>query len=779
MAGRFTIETVFKGTDQTSSVIAGIEKRAKAMERGIQGPSKFADQGVSAIRQVGAAIAYTGVAAAGAGLAFAQAIAPGADFDQAMSAVGAVSLMTRDQVADLEAEARRLGKTTKFSAIEVAGGMELMGKAGFNNAQIIQGIGPMLAAAAAEGAEFEQTASVISNTIKGMGMQLSDTARVADVLTLASAKTNSSISSLGESMAIVAPTARQLKVPFEDATAAVAMLQDQGLDASVAGSAVATMLTNLSKPPKEIAAKMKQMGVSFQDAKGDMLPFREVIGQLAKAGKNAGGNMAQVAFFADLVGMRGQKAALNLKDIGPALAGLTDELYKATGSAEKMAALKMDNFKGDLVKLSNLATDVGIDFFDLVKGPLRQAAQGTREWLAANQDVIKSDIGGWVKGVSTEFTNIRGSIEKGVVVLDFFKMGLENAFKHSASVAVFGTVLDSVFGGKDGEGPGKKAYDLGHGIGYAIDKFILFTGIVKVTELAIWGFSNTVKIVKGAMWLWTAATAAVDLALTALGAAQIGTTGLTVGFGTAMTGASVAAGELAIAEHAAAVAGTELAVAEGAATAAAGPMTAATVAASGAFSTLAAKAGLAGVAIGAVWLANDQLNSFLAENGGWDGFNAFMGLGTEDGDYGFTAVDAMLNRKAKEQAAQEDGGGYTGTPKARAQVSAILGGPGYGGADSWAQEFGLPAPRPQPGPFAGGYVMPGAAPTVAPQVATGRDEASAELVKSNQALQQMVKDLSGKLGSGAGTLKVILPKGATGEVSGAPGVSVGQSGGFY
>jgi len=63
------------------------------------------------------------------------------------------------------------------------------------------------------------------------------------------------------------------------------------------------MLTNLAKPPKEIATKMKAMGVSFQDAHGDMLPFRDVIGQLAKAGKGAGGNMAEIAFFADLVGM--------------------------------------------------------------------------------------------------------------------------------------------------------------------------------------------------------------------------------------------------------------------------------------------------------------------------------------------------------------------------------------------------------------------------------------------------------------------------------------------
>ncbi|MES1184527.1 MAG: phage tail tape measure protein [Myxococcales bacterium] len=777
MAGRFTVETTFRGVDQTSSVISGIEKRVNAMQRSVSGASKFVDKGFGALKQVGAAIAYTGVAAAGAGIAFAQAISPGADFDQAMSAVGAVSLMTRDQVADLEAEARKLGKTTKYSATEVAGGMELMGKAGFTNSQIMAGIGPMLSAAAAEGAGFEETASVISNTIKGMGMSLNDTARVADVLTLASAKTNSSISSLGESMAIVAPTARQLGVPFEDAAAAVAKLQDQGLDASVAGSAVATMLTNLSKPPKDIAAKMKAMGVSFQDAHGDMLPFRDVIGQLAKAGKNAGGNMAQVAFFADLVGMRGQKAALNLKDIGPALADLTKELAGAKGKAQEMAALKMDNFKGDMIKLSNLATDVGIDFFDLVKGPPRSAAEATRGWLASNEGLIKKDVAGWVEGISASVGNFRNRIDEGVAVVGLFKDGLENAFKHSASIAVFGTVLDKVFGGKDDEGPGKKAYDLGYGIGYAVDKFVLFTGAVKVAEAGLWIFGNTAKLMKAGIWLWNAALATAEFITGALGVTQVGTTGLTVAFGGAMTTSSIAAYELALAEEAATAAGGELALAEGAAATSAGTMAAATTSVTSALGAMAAKAGIAALAAGAVYAAYDQAQAFMAENGGWDGVNAFLGLGTENGDYGFTAVDAMMNRKAKEQALADGriGPNATGTPAAQMRVSEILGGPDAA-PKTYAEQFGLPplGPRP-PGPYADGYVTP----SVTPQVAPSRDAGGGDQARINQQLQDTIKQLVPQLaGALKGTITIQLPKGATGDVSGAPGVVVSQSGGF-
>ncbi len=754
MAGRFTVETVFKGTDQTSSVLGAISSKTKAFQRALSGPSSFADKGIGVAKKLAAATAFAGAGAVGLGLAFKGAIDPGADFDQQMSAVGAVSLMTRDQVSDLEKEARRLGKTTKFSATEVAGGMELMGKAGFNNGQIIQGIGPLLSAAAAEGMAFEETASVVSNVLKGMGMQMSDTGRIADVLTLASARTNSSISSLGESMAIVAPTARQLKVPLEDATAAVAMLQDQGLDASVAGSAVATMLTNLSKPPKEIAAKMKAMGVSFQDAKGDMLPFREVVAQLAKAGSKAGGNMAQIAFFADLVGMRGQKAALNFKDIGPALAQLTTDLSGAKGSAEKMAALKMDNFLGDVTLLGNEVKDLGIDFFDLVKGPLRNAAQGTRAWLQDNQELIKTDVKGWVSGIVTGIGDMRQNLEKGVMLIGWFKDGLDHAFKHSASVAVFGTALKAVFGGNDSEGPGKKAYDLGYNIGYAVDKFILFTGVVKTAEVVLWGFSNVVKIAKGIQLAYNLVVTGAKAVTVALGAAELVTAGSTATLGTAMTAATIRAGAMAAGEEAAAAATTELAVAENAAAVAGGKFAALRGTLNDTFGSVAGKAGLAAAAISAVAAAYDQFQKFEQENGGWEGVKGFFGQSDNSNNWGFEGVNDVMNAQARKEAAQRDAATprFTDTPQG-ADMARKFDRMGMGGGDA-------------------------AAPPPVGPIASTRDQGADATARSNDQLRTAVDALAAKFAGGGGTVKLILPKGATAEVSGAPGVEVQQSGGF-
>ena len=426
MAGRFSIDAVFKGIDlmtgATRKITKGLDKIAASSAAAMTKINAASNGAIDGLKRVGVTAAAAAAAVVAAAVTLGGA---GADFEQAITNVGAVSLMTREQVADLEKEAMRLGATTKFSATEVANGMELMGKAGFDNQQILEGIGGVLAAAAADGGELAETAGHVSNVLKGMGLATSETTRVADVLALASARTNSSIGSLGESMSKVSSTARTFKIPLEDVVAGVAMLQDVGLDASEAGSAMNTMLTQMAAPTDKAKAKMKELGVSFEDANGNMLPFADVLGQLKKSADKSGGNMKQVAFFAELVGLRGQKAAMNLKDLFGTkdYQKLTEELNSAAGSAEKMANIKMDTFKGDLETLGGSVDALKIALFDTQGGALRGIVKGMTEWVDVNSEFIKS-------GFAT-------LIERATPIVIAFADGIKNGFNDMKPTLLF------------------------------------------------------------------------------------------------------------------------------------------------------------------------------------------------------------------------------------------------------------------------------------------------------------------------------------------------------
>lgn len=413
MAGKtFTIEAIFKAADRMTAPILRMQKSVegfcKKSEKQFAQLNKASDAWFAGMKA--GAIGIAGGAAA-AGAALAVAVKPGMEFEQAMANVGAVSLKSREEVADLEAKARELGKSTKFSAIEVANGMETMGRAGFENAQILEVIGGVLSAAAAEGAGFEEVAGVIGNTLNGMGLERTkkNVEDVADVLTLASAKTNSSILSLGESLKNVAPVAKQFGIPFKTAVTAVALLQDVGIDASEAGTATATMLTKLAQPTDEITRKMKKLGVTFQNSEGNMLPMEEVLKNFGKAAAKSGGNMKTAAFFAELVGLRGQRAALQLQEAFAAgkFTKLSDALTDAAGKADEMAKLRMDTLSGDFEQMKGAIEDVGIGLYNLKSGGLRDLTQAISKWIEENAGKIIQGVQDIITAITSNWDDIK------------------------------------------------------------------------------------------------------------------------------------------------------------------------------------------------------------------------------------------------------------------------------------------------------------------------------------------------------------------------------------
>jgi TP901 family phage tail tape measure protein len=769
MPGRFTVETVFKGTDNTSGVISSIEKRARAMERGLHGPVGFADKGIEGFKKVGAVAAVAGAAA---GVAFGHLIETGADFEQSITNVGAVMGKSRGQIAELEKAALSLGVTTQFSSSEVSEAMEQMARKGFDSEEILAGIPGVLNAIAASGEGMAEVATVVGSAIRGFGLDAKDASHVADVLAFSAEKTGAHITDMGSALSTVAPTARALGVSIEDAAASVGLLQKMGIDASTAGSATATMLAKISHPSKEAAQKMTAMGIAFKDAKGNMLPFRDVLGQFVKAGDKAGGNMDRMSFFAELVGLRGDKAALALSDM--AKSGDFDKLVaglkNVDGYSEKVAKIRMDTTKGSWKLLTSTVEVLETKLFDLNGGGLKGAIDKTNAWVSANQDLIISGAAEYADKLVHGIEFLVDNIDTGITLLDNFKDGLVAAFEDSTSVKVFGAVLASVFGGDDKNGPRIQAYELGKNIGDAVDKFILFTGIVKTAQFAVWGFANMAKIAKTAMWAWEAATTAVKWATVAVGAAEVETAGLTVGFGAAMTEASVGAGELALAEEGVTAGLVEVEAA--AVGAEAGIVGIGAAAATAAIPLIAAAAALAAVY---------NAKKFLDENGGEEGLKGFFGLNGQGG--GKEGVDAVMNQQAHADLVARrlargdnaDGSPKWGAGSAAGAASDLVGG-NPGGKGQWAGAFGIGAPgaRP-PGPYADGYVSPAATPQVVPM----RDQQSDAAAKTNQqlndTLRQLVPQLSGAM---KGTLTIRLPKGATGEVAGAPGVNVQPSGSF-
>lgn len=431
MSGRYEVETVFTGRDDitpaTRSAKRGVQSLVDSVSTGVGKLQAATGSIKSGLAGIGVATAALG---AGAGMLQGHLIDVGATYQEQISAVGAGMLKTVDEIKELDTLAQQLGADTKFTATEAAAGMELMVKAGFETQDVIAGIGGVLDAAAASGEGLAETSGHVSNVLKGMGLATSEAAHVADVLALASVRTNSSIGSLGESMKNLAPVARQFGVPIEEAVGMVAMLQDVGLDASEAGTATATMLTKLTKPSKEVAAQMRAMNIEFKDSAGNMLAPIELFEQMLSAADQLGGNADKVAFFADLVGLRGQKAALNLQDLFTSSKGqqLITDLKSADGVARRMSELRMDNFKGDVELLSSTVDGLTTKLFTLESDALRGVVSSLNEWVEQNDELIQSGFSDFLAYMMSSLPEIIDDLKTVGIVLGVF-FGVDAALK--------------------------------------------------------------------------------------------------------------------------------------------------------------------------------------------------------------------------------------------------------------------------------------------------------------------------------------------------------------
>jgi TP901 family phage tail tape measure protein len=761
MSGRFTVETVFKGTDNTSSVLSSIQAKTKAVQGALSGPVHAADSALEGFKKVGAVAAVAGLAA---GAAFHQMVETGADFEQSITNVGAVMGKTRGQIGDLEKAALSLGVSTQFSASQVSEVMEMMAKKGFDAEEILAGIPGVLDAIAASGEDAAQVSTIVGSTIRGFGLEAKDAAMMADLLAYAGEKTGAGILNMGTAMAMAAPTARALGVSAAETAAAVGLLQKMGIDASTAGTATATMLAKISHPSKEAAQKMTAMGVAFKDAKGNMLPLHDVLGQFVKAGDKAGGNMDKMSFFAELVGLRGDKAALGLSEM--AKSGDFDKLVAGLKNTEnyahRVATIRMDTTMGSWKLLTSTVEVLETKIFSLNNGGFKVAIDKVNAWVSANQGLIVSGATEYAGKLTDKVVELAGSIDKGVMRLGWFKDGLDNAFKNSTSVKVFGTAIDAVFGGSDSAGPGKKAYDLGHGIGYAVDKLILFTGVVKTAEGAVWLFSNATKVCQGITLAYRGVVAGITAVQTLYTLATGSGFGATVAFGGSMTAAALQAGELALAEEAATLATGELAIAEEAAAAGAAEVAVTAGAAEAGIAGIGAAAAAAVVPLAAAAAAAAALYAAYSQNEGLK--KATGGKGVLDVGWEWATTnkglkeiaDENLDAQARDEAARRDP--VTANRGSRPDPMGF----GYGG----------PSDTRPPGPYADGYVPPGAPPQLVP---LRGDDGNAQ---SSAQLKASIDALAAKLNANGGTVKLILPKGVSAEKSGAPGVEVNQSGGF-
>lgn len=313
-------------------------------------------------------------AAVAAGLGY--AVKTSMDFNAQMSRVGAISGATGKDFEALRQTALDLGASTSKSASEVAIGMEEMAKKGFEVNDVMSAMPGIIAAAEASGTDMATVANVTAAALNSFHLEASEATRVADVMAMTANKSSADVTDLGYAFKYAAPIANTLGYSMETLAAATGIMTDAGLEGSQAGTSLRMALIRLTDAPEEASKKLDQLGVSVTDANGNMLPFDNIIQQLAESTKGMG-NAAKLAALSTIFGAEAASGMLTIIDAGPdKLRSFTKELENSGGSAAKTAAIMKDNLKGALLELQGAFETMLITVGSALEPAIKFLAQG-------------------------------------------------------------------------------------------------------------------------------------------------------------------------------------------------------------------------------------------------------------------------------------------------------------------------------------------------------------------------------------------------------------------
>lgn len=314
----------------------------------------------------------------------AAAIKTGMDFEAAMSKVAAISGATGDDFAALEAKAREMGATTQFSASEAAEALTYMAMAGWKTEDMLSGIEGVMALAAASGEDLATVSDIVTDALTAFGMSAAESGRFADVLAAASANANTNVSMLGESFKYVAPVAGALGYSVEDTSKALSLMANAGIKGTQAGTALRTMLTNLSSPTAKTKKAMDELGISLTNSDGTMKSLDEVMQDLRTS--FAGLDESQQAAYASTIfgreAMSGALAIINASEED--YNKLTEAINSSDGAAQSMADTMTDNLAGRLKEMQSALEEAALTIYDNLKPALEtivEAVKGLADWF--------------------------------------------------------------------------------------------------------------------------------------------------------------------------------------------------------------------------------------------------------------------------------------------------------------------------------------------------------------------------------------------------------------
>ena len=344
-----------------------------------------------------------------------------------------------------------MGKELPISIQDASEAMVEMARQGASVGDIKKEFPPIARAAASAGEDLTSVATTVQQSMNIWGGGMKKATINSATMAIVANKSSASIGDMKQVFANVGTAAKNMGFSLKDVSVAAGIMSNAGIPAAQASMDLNHAFTQMVKPSKNAAATMKQLGISYTDAQGNMKPFKTIIQEVAKATDGMSQSQKQAALNT-LFGTAGAKAMMPLLDsvtkgahsAGKGWDDMAGAVDKGAGSYAKANKYLKDNAQNMTHNVGDAIDQMKDAWQGLIISTMSESApmiQKIAKAFANLADTIGSmhgPLGDLIKGFIA-FTPIIGPV---VIAIGAFVTGIGKI------IGAFSTIISVVQGAK-------------------------------------------------------------------------------------------------------------------------------------------------------------------------------------------------------------------------------------------------------------------------------------------------------------------------------------------
>ena len=311
-----------------------------------------------------------------------------ADFDDQIKQLESLATRGAVSLAELREQAKRLGRDTSFTAIDVAGGMTEQARAGFDTDQIAVSTAPLMNLARATQTELPRAVEIGVGTLRAFKLEAEEMERVVNVAVATVNKSAIGMEDYAESMKYAAPAAALMGQSLEETSKQIGVLGNLQIKGSLAGTAIRNALMRIADP--QIRQQIEKFTPVIDPVTGKIKDLSRIMQELgtATAGEDAASRMNRLALMTEMFGLRSAGAAIVLSEN---IAEGFDEAFSDPKFAENVAKHMDSGIGGALRRLQSMWEGVTITFGEATESMLSNGMEAMTSFLGVVQKLIEKN----------------------------------------------------------------------------------------------------------------------------------------------------------------------------------------------------------------------------------------------------------------------------------------------------------------------------------------------------------------------------------------------------